>query len=142
MRPRKKIILAGDSADDLGRFSFVLTANGYRVKKWLPGHHWPLTPFEGAILFCSGDGKVDAGRGRHLQLIAPGRVLALTRDGHASPLSADTFRSASVQMTDLLAHLAVLTARKRGPRKGQQHKISTLSTGVIHSLQKTVDKGA
>ena len=144
MRPRKKIILAGDSADDLGRFSLVLTANGYRVTKWLPGHHWPLTPFEGAILFCSGDGKVDVGRARHLQLIAPGHVLALTRVGHAPPLGTDQFFSFSstIQMADFLALLSIFTARKLGPRKGHKNAISTLSTGVIHSIQKTVDKGA
>jgi hypothetical protein len=142
MRPRKKIILAGDSADDLGRYSFVLSANGYRVQTWLPKQHWPKPYFDGAILFCSGDAAVDVSRARHLQVIAPERVLALTRDGHASPLPTDTFCSATVQMADLLARLSVLTTRKRGPRKGQQHQISTLSTGVIHSLQKTVDKGA
>ena len=141
MRPRKKIILAGDSADDLGRFSFVLNTNGYRVQTWLPKQHWPMPYFNGAVLFCSGDAAVDEGRARHLQVIAPTRVLALTRDGHASPLSTDTFCSASVPMADLLERLAVLTVRKRGRRKGQQHKISTLSTGVIHSLQETVEKG-
>ena len=142
MRPKKKIIMAGDSEDDLGRFSYVLTANGYRVQKWLPGYHWPLPSYDGAVLFCSGDGKVDANRIKHLQLLAPGHVLALTRDEHGAPKGSDHFFSANVQMADFLERLAVFTARKRGPKKGYQRKISTLSTGVIHSLQKTVDKGA
>ena len=142
MKPRKKIILAGDSADDLGRFSFVLTANGYRVQKWLPGHHWPLSLFDGAVLFCSGDAKVDGGRAGHLQRIAPEHVLALTRDGHDPPMGTDHFFSASVQMADFLARLALFCARKRGPKKDHKTKISTLSTEVIHRLPKTVDKGA
>jgi hypothetical protein len=141
MRPKKRILLFGDSADDLGRLAFILSANGYRVMRWQTRDPKFIGYFDASILLCSGDQKVDETRARQLQIVAPSRVIGPQRAGHTAPLGIDRQVPGDCKMIELLPILQVISRGKRGPRKGKQNKISTLSTGVIHSLQETVEKG-
>jgi hypothetical protein len=141
MRPKKRIILFGDSADDLGRLAYVLSTNGYRVDRRLtrdPKSTGYFDYFDASILLCSGDQKVDKTRARQLQVVAPSRVIALRHEGHTAPLGIDRELPADCKMIELLSILKVISARKRGPRKRVQHQISEISTGVLHSAAPTV----
>jgi hypothetical protein len=142
MRPRKRILLAGDDADDIGVMAFVLDCNQYRVDRWLPHSSKPTTRFDAAILFCSGDPTVDQKRARTLQTLAVEHVLAMTIDGHQAPMGTDSSMRSTVQIAELLEHIRVIASRKRGPKKGYKPTISTLSTGFIHKPENTVEKGA
>ena len=141
MRPKKRILLFGDSADDLGRLAYVLSTNGYGVERWLtwdPKFTGYFNYFDASILLCSGDQKVDETRARQLQVVAPSRVIAVLREGHAAPLGIDRELPADCKMIELLPILKVISTRKRGPRKGVRHQISEISTGVLHSAAPTV----
>ena len=138
MRPKKRIILFGDPADDLGRLAYVLSTNGYRVERRLTRDPKFTGYFDASILLCSGDQKVDKTRARQLQVVAPSRVIALRHEGHTAPLGIDRELPADCKMIELLSILKVISARKRGPRKRVQHQISEISTGVLHSAAPTV----
>ncbi|HVZ82054.1 MAG TPA: response regulator [Terracidiphilus sp.] len=126
MRPKKVILCVDDNEQDLSVLSFTLSTNGYRVLA-------AVTPDEAIALF--GDNAVDLALIDHAmpqmdgnQLVKKLKVMA----GHVpmillgdlqkmegQPHAAEAFIGKKTCTShELLERVKIMSARKRGPRKG------------------------
>ncbi|HZB88397.1 MAG TPA: response regulator [Terracidiphilus sp.] len=126
MRPKKVILCVDDNEQDLSVLSFTLTTNGYRVL--------PATNGEEAMALLAGNAvdlvladyampKMDGNQlVKKLKLMAAHVPMMLLGDPQKMDVqmhAADAFvGKKNCTSQELLERIKVMSARKRGPRKG------------------------
>ncbi len=132
MRPKKIILCVNDNEQELSVMSFLLTTHGYRVLSacnpkeaiaLFEGHIVDLVLSEAAVAQCSGDQLIGQlkKRAAHVPMVLLGDPQKLNGQPHA----ADAFvakKNCSPQ--DLLERVKIMSARKRGPRKGMHRAVA------------------
>jgi CheY-like chemotaxis protein len=126
MRPKKVILCVDDNEQELSVLKFMLATNGYRVVSASTGQEaidlfsqfqvdLVLTDF--AMPKMNGDQLVDRLKqsAPHVPMILLGDAQKMGGDIHAADALL-TKRTCSPQ--ELLERIKVMSARKRGPRKG------------------------
>ncbi|MGB7266054.1 MAG: response regulator [Terracidiphilus sp.] len=129
MRPKKVILCVDDNEQELSVLKFLLTTNGYRVLSALSGKE-AITIFASApqvdlVLSDSNMPQMNGGQlVERLKRIAGHVPMILLCDAQA--MNGD-FHSADAMLArknctslELLERIKVMSARKRGPRKGAQ----------------------
>ena len=128
MRPKKVILHVDDNEQDLSVLSFTLSTNGYRVLSASSGEEAIALFSENAVDLVLADFSMPRMDGNQLvtrlKSIAPHVPMMLLGDPQKTEAqlhAADAFvgkKTCSVQ--ELLERIKVMSARKRGPRKGVQ----------------------
>lgn len=126
MRPKKVILCVDDNEQELSVLTFMLTTNGYRVLTALTGQEaigifaenpvdLVLTDF--GMPQMNGSQLVDRLKqiAQHIPMILLGDPQKMGGDIHAADALL-TKRSCTAQ--ELLERIKLMSARKRGPRKG------------------------
>lgn len=126
MRPKKIILCVNDNEQELSVMSFLLATHGYRVLSasnpkeaisLFESHMVDLVLAEAVIAQVSGDlliGQLKK-RASHVPMVLFGDPQKLNGQPHA----ADAFLAKkNCSSQDLLERVKVMSARKRGPRKG------------------------
>jgi hypothetical protein len=143
MRPKKGIAIWGADDDRVGVLAFLFKTNAWNVQDRDPAKR-SVKFLDAALVLCDGTQGDAEGWARAAQHSAPGHVVAILAPGIHPPARADLSVPASMPNSELLERLSVISARKRGPRKGSQHAIrigiSEISTGVLHSQAAAVQK--
>lgn len=128
MRPKKVILYVDDNEQDLSVLSFTLSTNGYRVLSASSGEEAIALFGENAVDLVLADFSMPRMDGNQLvtrlKSIAPHVPMMLLGDPtkiDAQLHTADAFvgkKTCTVQ--ELLERVKMMSARKRGPRKGVQ----------------------
>jgi hypothetical protein len=143
MRPKKRIAIWGADDDRIGILAFLLRTNAWNVENRNPAKR-PDKYLDACLVLCDGTQGAAEGWARAAQHSAPGHVVAILAPGIHPPAWADLSVSASMPNSKLLEHLSVISARKRGPRKGAKPAIKTgiseISTGLLHRQAAAVQK--
>lgn len=131
MRPKKIILCVDDNEQDLSVLSFMLSTNGYRV---LPA----VTPQEAIDIFATSqidlvltdfsmpqmNGAQLVKRlkqmGSHVPMILLGDPHAISTEIHAADAMLAKKNCSSLE---LLERVKIMSARKRGPRKGTHRMV-------------------
>lgn len=133
MRPKKVILCVNDNEQELSVMSFLLSTHGYRVLSacnpkeavaYFESHMVDLVLAEAVIAQTSGDHLVSLlkKRAQHVPMVLLGDPQKLNGQPHA----ADAFLAKKgCSSQDLLERVKVMSARKRGPRKGMHRVAST-----------------
>jgi CheY-like chemotaxis protein len=139
MRPKKVILCVDDNELDLSVLSFMLATNGYRVVSATNGkeaigifgeHQVDLVLADYAMPQMTGDQLVD-----RLKQVAPQVPMILLGDPQKAgldPHAADAMvakKNCSPQ--ELLERIKVMSARKRGPRKGAQRLLPAAELAAV-----------
>ena len=143
MRPKKRIAVWGADADRAGVIGFVLRTQGWNVLSREVAKR-PATRLNAALVLCDGT-QADAEKWARQARSAAGQcVVAILAPKITPPEAAAISLSDTTPNFDLLERLAIITARKRGPKKGWKAEngpdISEISTGFIHRAPRTVQK--
>ncbi len=127
MRPKKVILCVDDNEQDLSVLKFTLSTNGYRVLsttdpqealRLFSEHVVDLALVDYAMPQMNGDqlvGKLKQIAG-HVPMILLGDPQKMNGQIHA----ADALAAKKCSSQELLERIKVMSARKRGPRKGTQ----------------------
>lgn len=126
MRPKKVILCVDDNEQDLGVLKFMLETNGYRVYSAITGqeaigvfaeHPVDLVLADFAMPLMSGGQLVDRLKeaAPHVPMILLGDPQKAGSDLHAADVMVAKKRCTP---QELLERIKVMSARKRGPRKG------------------------
>ncbi len=127
MRPKKVILCVDDNEQDLSVLKFTLSTNGYRVLsttdaqealRLFSEHLVDLALVDHSMPQMNGDqlvGKLKQIAG-HVPMILLGDPQKMSGQIHA----ADALVSKKCSSHELLERIKVMSARKRGPRKGTQ----------------------
>ena len=124
MRPKKRILLVDSKEDRKGELRFVLEVCGYRVIEHARGEiaaivaHWPIAQGTAAKLKKNNPDT-------------PLVVLVPVADEFPLCTSADLMLWDSKSRVEFLARLRILTARKRGPKKGFKHGFPKVVEGLL-----------
>ena len=131
MRPKKIILCVNEHEQELSVISFLLTTHGYRVlpacnskeaMSLFESHLVDLVLAEAVIAQASGDHLVS-----QLKKRAPHVPMALLGDPqkfNGQPHAADALLAKkNCSSQDLLERVKIMSARKRGPRKGM-HRVA------------------
>jgi CheY-like chemotaxis protein len=128
MRPKKIILCVDDNEQDLSVLKFMLSTNGYRVVAAINGQEAigifaetqvDLVLADQGLPQMSGNQLVDRLKkmGPHVPMILLGDPLRMGGEIH----SADAvLAKKNCSPQELLERIKVMSARKRGPRKGAQ----------------------
>jgi two-component system, OmpR family, response regulator CpxR len=126
MRPKKVILCVDDNEQELSVLTFMLATNGYRVLSALNGQE-AIGMFSATIVdivladfaMPQMDGNQLVGRLKqsapHIPMILLGDPQKMSSDTHAADALLPK-KSCSAQ--ELLERIKLMSARKRGPRKG------------------------
>ncbi|HEU5397955.1 MAG TPA: hypothetical protein VFV77_01635 [Gammaproteobacteria bacterium] len=122
MRPKKKIAVVDADADRAGILRFMLETNGYAAECF-PGPKAAaphLASFDCLVMHWEGK-ALNRRRAPHVPVIvlAPQEgfrtIIAEAMGGYDALIAKDVVAS------EFLERLKIITARKRGPRKGTRH---------------------
>jgi CheY-like chemotaxis protein len=128
MRPKKVILCVDDNEQELSVTSFMLSTNGYRVVSATTGQE-AIGLFSGtqvdlvladySMPQMNGDQLVDRLKGiaSHVPMILLGDPQKMAGDIHAADA---VLAKKNCSPQELLERIKVMSARKRGPRKGAQ----------------------
>jgi two-component system response regulator CpxR len=132
MRPKKVILCVDDNEQELSVLKFMLTTNGYRVLPASNGQE-AIAIFASApqIDLVLSDTNMPQMSGcqlaERLKRMAAHVPMILLGDAQPAPLSPGDIHLADAMLTkrncsslELLERIKVMSARKRGPRKGSQ----------------------
>jgi CheY-like chemotaxis protein len=128
MRPKKVILCVDDNEDDCSVLKFVLSTNGYRVLSASSGAAAIGLFGEGSVDLVIAAIAMDEMTGnelfRRLKSMAPWIPMVLMGDPsglgiHAADAVLDKKQCSALEMLECFK---LKCARKRGPRKGSQHK--------------------
>jgi CheY-like chemotaxis protein len=134
MRPKKVILCVDDSEQDLSVMSFMLSTNGYRVIPATNGQEAiaafgseavDLVLADFAMPQMNGAQLVSRLKrlGSHVPMILMGDPQSMSGEMHA----ADAFLAKkNCTAHELLEKIKIMSARKRGPRKGTQRQTATI----------------
>ena len=138
MRPKKVILCVDDSEQDLSVLKFMLSTNGYRVLTATSGQEAvaifgeaqqiDLVLIDNTVQQTSGKALVEKLKrmASHVPMILLGDPQAMNGEIHvADALLAK--KNCSPQ--ELLERIKVMSARKRGPRKGT-HRVQPVTMAV------------
>jgi len=126
MRPKKVILCVDDNEQELSVLTFMLATNGYRVLSALNGQE-AIGMFSATIVdivladfaMPQMDGNQLVGRLKqsapHIPMILLGDPQKMSSDAHVADALLPK-KSCSAQ--ELLERIKLMSARKRGPRKG------------------------
>ena len=133
MRPKKVILCVDDNEQDLSVLSFMLSTNGYRVLPAISGQEaidifatsqidLVLTDF--AMPHMNGAQLVKRLKqmGGHVPMILLGDPQAVSAEIHAADAM---LAKKNCSPLELLERIKIMSARKRGPRKGT-HRIAPM----------------
>ena len=139
MRPRKVVLILHSNERQLSVLACTLYVNGYRVLK-ASTEQEAITTFSAAplidlVVIDEGDGPKFPGRTAARKIKAIRQwvpMLILVNPSwlpglHPAELGAVLARR-SLSSFELLERVKLMSARKRGPRKGNRLQISTIST--------------
>jgi CheY-like chemotaxis protein len=128
MRPKKIILCVDDNDQDLSVMKFLLTTNGYRVLAASSGQE-ALELFPSAVVdLVLADQEMPQMNGRqlverlkqmgpHVPMVLLGSPQRMAGEMHAADAVLD---KKNCPAQELLERVKVMSARKRGPRKGSQ----------------------
>lgn len=140
MRPKKVILCVDHHEQDLSVLSFMLSINGYRVLA-AASHAQALELFAGqavdlVLADCSNthlEGIQLVARlkqsASHVPMVLLGDPQKLGAHVHAADA---VFAKKSISTQELLERIKILSARKRGPRKGM-HRLAQSATLAVAS---------
>jgi len=132
MRPKKVILCVDDNEQELSVLSFMLATNGYRVVSATNGQE-AIRIFSGmpvdlvladfSMPQMNGDQLVDRLKriGSHVPMILLGDPQKMAGEIHAADA---LLAKKNCSAQELLERIKVMSARKRGPRKGAQRMSS------------------
>ena len=132
MRPKKIILCVDDNEQELSVLKFMLATNGYRVVSANNGQEAIGVFSDYAVDLVLSDYSMPQMNGdqlvNSLKQIAghiPMILLELANDIHAALLPKKTYSS-----QELLERIKIMSARKRGPRKGTTRMTTTPQLAV------------
>jgi CheY-like chemotaxis protein len=129
MRPKKVILCVDDNEQDLSVLRFMLSTNGYRVLAASNGQEaiaaFAMAPQIDLVLADANMPQMSGGQlverlkrmAAHVPMMLLGDAPAVTGEIHAADAMVAR-KNCSTQ--ELLERIKVMSARKRGPRKGSQ----------------------
>jgi two-component system response regulator CpxR len=129
MRPKKVILCVDDNEQDLSVLRFMLSTNGYRVLAASNGQEaiaaFAMAPQIDLVLADAHMPQMSGGQlverlkrmAAHVPMMLLGDAPAVTGEIHAADAMVAR-KNCSTQ--ELLERIKVMSARKRGPRKGSQ----------------------
>lgn len=133
MRPKKVILCVDDNEQDLSVLSFMLSTNGYRVMPAITGQEaidifatsqidLVLTDF--AMPHMNGAQLVKRLKhmGGHVPMIILGDPQAMSSEIHVADAM---LAKKNCSPLELLERIKIMSARKRGPRKGS-HRLAPM----------------
>lgn len=131
MRPKKVILCVDDNEQDLSVLSFMLSTNGYRVLSAISGQeaidHFAtsqvdLVLADFAMPHMNGAQLVKRLKqmGSHVPMILLGDPQAMSSEIHVADAM---LAKKNCSPSELLERIKIMSARKRGPRKGT-HRIT------------------
>jgi CheY-like chemotaxis protein len=138
MRPKKVILLVDDNEQELSVLKFMLSTNGYRVLAATSGQE-AIALFSEALQIdlVLADAAMPQMSGRllverlkrlasHVPMILLGDAQAMGGEMH---LADAMLAKKNCSSQELLERVKVMSARKRGPRKGT-HRMQTVAMAV------------
>jgi len=125
MRPKKVILCVDDNEQELSVLTFMLATNGYRVVSATTGQEAIAIFGETAVDLVLADFAMPQMNGdqlvqrlkeiaSHIPMILLGDPQKMGGDMHA----ADALLAKNISAQELLERIKIMSARKRGPRKG------------------------
>ncbi|HEV2322402.1 MAG TPA: response regulator [Terracidiphilus sp.] len=131
MRPKKVILCVDDNEQDLSVLSFTLSTNGYRVIQAITAQEAidifatsqiDLVLADFAMPQMNGAQLVKRLKlmGRHVPMILLGDPQAMSSEIHAADAM---LAKKNCSPVELLERIKIMSARKRGPRKGT-HRVA------------------
>lgn len=143
MRPKKRIAIWSADSDKAGVLRFLLQTHSYATIDLSPKKPRGFQ-VDGVIVICDGTQLQAEGAAKRADAAAPGKVLAVLYDRVQPPMGAAMSIPGNASSMELLERVAMISARKRGPRPRSKHAIvpiiSDFSTGFIHRAPGTVQK--
>jgi DNA-binding response OmpR family regulator len=139
MRPKRIILYVSASETDLGLMRFMLTTNGYAVRTTQDVDQAVaiMTQVNIALVMIDADlGRDAVARVKQIDLHPPvilrGDPLEIERAGYV----ADAVVSTLIGTAELLERIKVMSARKRGPKKGSPGamRCGPRSVGVVEEV--------
>jgi len=138
MRPKKIILCVDDNEQDLSVLKFMLATNGYRVLSATNGQEaigiFAETPVDLVLADftmpqMNGSQLVDRLKqiAAHIPMILMGDPQRMSGEMHGADA---LLAKKNCTSQELLERIKVMSARKRGPRKGSQRLISTVELAV------------
>ena len=138
MRPKKIILCVDDNEQDLSVLKFMLATNGYRVLSATNGQEaigiFAETPVDLVLADftmpqMNGSQLVDRLKqiATHIPMILMGDPQRMSGEMHGADA---LLAKKNCTSQELLERIKVMSARKRGPRKGSQRLISTVELAV------------
>ncbi len=136
MRPKKIILCVDRDEEELSLLAFLLVTNGYRVLRATSSQEaaamFAANPRIDLVIADEGMPKLSgANLIKHLKGIRSYIPMMRLTKGPADAVQsrwADAVVSKQLPRAELLQRICFASARKRGPRKGFKHEISTTST--------------
>lgn len=131
MRPKKVILCVDDNEQDLSVLKFLLSTHGYRVLAATSGPQAVELFAETAVDLVLADCEMPQMNGRqlverlksmagHVPMILLGNPQRMATELHAADL---LLGKKSCSPVELLERVKLMSARKRGPRKGSQRAV-------------------
>ena len=138
MRPKKIILCVDDNEQDLSVLKFMLATNGYRVLSATNGQEaigiFAETPVDLVLADftlpqMNGSQLVDRLKqiAAHIPMILMGDPQRMSGEMHGADA---LLAKKNCTSQELLERIKVMSARKRGPRKGSQRLISPVELAV------------
>jgi len=138
MRPKKVILCVDDNEQELSVLKFMLATNGYRVVSATSGQE-AITVFAGtsvdlvltdyAMPQMDGNQLVDRLKqiAPHVPMILLGDLQKMSGEIHAADA---LLAKKNCSTQELLERIRLMSARKRGPRKGTQRLATAVELAV------------
>lgn len=138
MRPKKIILCVDDNEQELSVLSFMLSTNGYRVISATSGQE-AIELFSGnavdLVLADYGLPQMNGGQlverlkqiASHVPMLLLGEPQKMSGEMHAADA---LLAKKGCSAQELLERIKVMSARKRGPRKGSQRHAPELELAV------------
>jgi CheY-like chemotaxis protein len=138
MRPKKIILCVDDNEQDLSVLSFTLSTNGYRVISATSGQQAIEAFSNAAVDLVLSDYSMPQMNGGqlighlkeiagHVPMILRGDPQALSSEGYAADA---VLSKKNCSPAELLERIKIMSARKRGPRKGAQRHFQPMELAV------------
>ena len=138
MRPKKVILCVDDNEQELSVLKFMLATNGYRVVSATNGREAISIFSETAVDLVLTDYSMPQMNGcqlverlkqiaAHVPMILLGDPQKMAGEMHAADA---LLAKKSCSPQELLERIKVMSARKRGPRKGSQRQASPVELAV------------
>ena len=138
MRPKKVILCVDDNEQELSVLKFMLATNGYRVVSATSGQE-AIAVFSGtpvdlvladyAMPQMDGNQLVDRLKqiAPHVPMILLGDLQKMSGEIHAADA---LLAKKNCSTQELLERIRLMSARKRGPRKGTQRQVTAVELAV------------